>query len=179
MSWDERPLTRRRPIQLDLDPNSFSGQLLGGYLALVDRPLMALLARERLQQQGQGRFNYHSRPLQLLHLELHPSLRLEAVWQEPTLQVLGHSCRIEGLGAWGQELGIVLRAELSPVASGLLGWAEVAVSSPLLAWPRTQKLINPALDLALERIERRVQRGLRKDLEAWLAVRGSETDERV
>ena len=165
---DQPLLRRRRSIHLALEGTECSAKTIGAYLALVDRPLVSLLARERLQQQGRGRFCYRSRPMRLLHRELQQSMILSAEWVDPALQIRSTSCCIEGLGTWGEQLGIALAAELVPAPAGLGGWAEVGVSSRLMGWPQARQLTNLALDVVLERMERRVQRGLRQDLLAWL-----------
>ncbi|MFM7550125.1 MAG: DUF1997 domain-containing protein [Cyanobacteriota bacterium] len=169
MGAGQSSLKRRRSIHLALPGADCSERQLAAYLALVDRPLIALLARERLQRAGRGRFIYRSNPLRLSQLELRPSLELAVAWCEPALQIRSTSCSIEGLGTWGERLGIALAAELAPAAAGLRGWAEVAVSSHLLEWPWAQQLTSPALELVLGRMERRLRRGLRQDLAAWLA----------
>lgn len=165
---DQPLLRRRRSIHLALERADYSAKTIGAYLALVDRPLVSLLARERLQQQGRGQFCYRSRPMRLLHRDLHPIIILFAEWVDPALQIRSTSCYLEGLGTWGEQLGIALAAELAPVPAGLGGWVEVGVSSRLMGWPQARQLANLALDVVLERMERRVQRGLRQDLGAWL-----------
>jgi len=162
---DQPLLRRRRSIHLALEGAECSPKTIGAYLALVDRPLVSLLARERLHQQGRGRFCYCYRPL---HRELHPSMILSAEWVDPALQIRSTSCYIEGLGTWGEQLGITLAAELVPAPAGLGGWAEVGVNSRLMGWPQARQLTNLAPDVVLKRMERRVQRGLRQDLLAWL-----------
>lgn len=176
MGAGELSLRRRRSIALALEGTGWTTETTAAYLALVDRPLHALLARERLEQLGSGRFCYRSRPLRLLHLDLHPSLMLTATWSAPALQIRSSSCRLEGLGAWGEQLGVALAAELAPAPAGLRGWAEVAVSSRLLGWPQARRLTELALEAVLERMERRVQRGLRQDLQAWLKANGGTPD---
>ncbi|MFM7264411.1 MAG: DUF1997 domain-containing protein [Cyanobium sp.] len=148
---------------------------LAAYLALVDRPVAALLARDRLERLGGGRFLYRSRPFQLLGLALVPTLELEARWQEPWLEVVSGACRLVGLGRWEGELAFSLAARLMAVAegaempaAGLVGELQVSLrlAPAVPGWGRA--LAGRALDQVVDRIERRLRRGLRQDLLTWL-----------
>jgi hypothetical protein len=68
-----------------------------------------------------------------------------------------------------ESLGFTLEAVLAAEERGLDGWAEVGLHSRLVGNPIGRKVGTLALEAVLDRIERRVGRGLRKDLGGWLA----------
>jgi hypothetical protein len=168
--FQERPglVVRERHCHLNLEKGAAAAERLASYLALVDRPLAALLARDRLRRIRTGHFTYSSRPFRLLRFELVPSLALDGHWEEEELWIRSADCRIEGLGRWERALAFDLQAQLRPVADGLDGWARVSLALPptLPGW--SHPLAGIALEQVLERIERRLHRGLRKDLLTWL-----------
>lgn len=161
-------VARERHCRLDLAGAGSDHDRLADYLALVDRPLSALLARDRLRRLGTGRFSYQSRPFRLLRFELVPSLELGAVWGAGELALSAEHCRIAGLGRWERALDFDLSARLRPAPEGLDGMARVSLVLPaaLPAW--SHSLAGAALEQVLDRIERRLERGLRKDLLTWL-----------
>jgi hypothetical protein len=140
------------------------------YLSRPERPLAALLARDRLRPIGNDRFSYHSRPLELVGRSLVPHLTLEAHWNGDSLELRSLACRIEGLGRWGHDLGVTLEAGLVPLEAGLDGWVQLCLCSPLLSAAWARGLAGRVMEALLDRIERRMQRGLRGDLEAWLVA---------
>jgi hypothetical protein len=161
-------LLRRRELSLPItDPGASREQLLD-YLALVDRPLTALLARERLTAVAPGEFTYRSNPHQVLQWQVVPTLTLRAEWEGEQLEVRSTSCRLVGLGFGMDSLGFTLEAVLGAEETGLGGWAEVGFHSRLVDSPIGRRLGTLALEAVLDRIERRVGRGLRKDVGAWL-----------
>lgn len=161
-------VVRERHCRLELAEPGVDPKRLATYLALVERPLSALLARDRLRRMGSGRFSYQSHPFRLLHFKLVPSLELRGVWQAGELQLTGDDCRIIGLGRWERSLDFGLSAWLRPTPDGLDGRACVSLVLPpaLPAW--SHSLAGTALEQVLDRIERRLGRGLRKDLLTWL-----------
>lgn len=174
------PLTRTRRCLVPLPEAGVGAERLAAYLAQVDRPVAALLARDRLERLGEGRFRYRSRPFRLLHLELTPTVELEARWQEPWLEVASVACRLVGLGRWDGSLAFSLAARLMAQSAegssagllepsaGLLGELQVSLQlAPIVpGWGRA--LAGRALDQVVDRIERRLQRGLRQDLLTWV-----------
>lgn len=161
-------VVRERHCRLHLEHRLATAERLAAYLALVDRPLAALLARDRLRKHSMGQFTYRSRPFRLLRFELVPSLALIGIWEQGELGILSADCRIEGLGRWERALDFGLQAQLRPVADGLDGWARVSLALPtgLPGWSRS--LAGTALEQVLDRIERRLHRGLHDDLSTWL-----------
>jgi hypothetical protein len=164
---------RRREFTLPISDPAASRRHLAEYLALVDRPVASLLARERLSQEGPGRFTYRSNPFRMLHLEVVPTLGLGARWQGGWLEVRSTNCQLIGLGGWEPSLDFRLEARLEPREGALGGWAEVGLVSKRGAMPGAGALMRWALDHVLDRIERRVMAGLHKDTVAWLAGKGA------
>jgi hypothetical protein len=165
---DEPPLLRRRQLRLPISASGASRERILAYLALVDRPLMALLARERLNSNGPGEFTYRSNPYQILRWQVVPTLTLRAVWAGEKLVVHSTSCGLVGFPAGMETLGFSLEAVLAGEEECLGGWAEVGLHSRLITTAIGRRLGSLALEAVLDRIERRVGRGLRADLEAWL-----------
>lgn len=159
---------RLRHCRVPLETERATPERLATYLAQVERPLAALLARDRLERLDEGHFRYRSRPFRLLRFTLVPTLELRAGWQPPRLVVRSGECRILGLGRWERVLAFELAAELVPVSGALEGelQASLATAGSWPGWGR--QLAGAALDQVVERIERRLLRGLRKDLLTWL-----------
>lgn len=165
-------VVRRRQCRVPLEMEAATQERLAAYLAQVDRPLAALLARDRLERLGEGHYRYRSRPFRVLRFEVVPTLDLWARWQPPRLTVLSGDCRIHGLGRWERSLAFQLAAELAPAPGALEGElrASLGTAGSLPGWGR--QLAGAALDQVVERIERRLRRGLRKDLLTWLLDHG-------
>jgi hypothetical protein len=165
----EQPaLLRRRDLSLPITAPGASQERLLAYLALVDRPLTALLARERLMAVAPGEFTYRSNPHQVLQWQVVPTLTLRAEWEGEQLEVRSTSCRLVGIGFGMDTVGFTLEAVLGAEERDLGGWAEVGLHSRLVNSPIGRRVGILALEAVLDRIERRVGRGLRKDLGVWL-----------
>jgi hypothetical protein len=165
---DQPPLLRRRVLSLAIPGPVASKERLQAYLALGDRPLKALLARDRLKTVAPGHFTYRSNPYQVLHWQLVPTLNLQAGWEADQLEVRSTSCRLVGLRDDMESLGFTLEAVLAAEEKAIGGWAEVGLQSRLVTSPIGRRVGTLALEAVLDRIERRVGRGLRADLGAWL-----------
>jgi hypothetical protein len=161
-------LLRRRELSLTITAPGASREQLLAYLALVDRPLTALLARERLKPMTPGEFIYRSNPHQVLQWQVVPTLTLRGEWEGEQLEVRTTSCRLVGLGFGIDSIGFTLEAVLGAEERRLGGWAEVGLHTRLVGNPIGRKVGTLALEAVLDRIERRVGRGLSKDLRAWL-----------
>jgi hypothetical protein len=161
-------VVRERPCLLQVPEARASSERVAAYLSSVDRPVGALLARDRLQSSAEGQFLYQSRPFRLLRFELVPTLEFSALWRDGELRIRSGDCRLVGLGRWERRLRFALSAHLRPRADGLEGVAQVSLALPpaLPVWARA--LTGAALEQVLDRIEGRVGRGLRKDLLTWL-----------
>jgi hypothetical protein len=175
---DEPSLLRRRHLRLPISSKGASRERLQTYLAQVERPLMALLARERLNSVAPGDFIYQSHPYQILHWRVVPTLTLRAGWGRKQLEVRSTSCSLVGLRAGMESLGFSLEAELGAEEESLSGWAEVGLHSRLVTSVIGRRLGTLALEAVLDRIERRVGRGLRRDVEAWLEAAADTTEAR-
>jgi hypothetical protein len=162
-------LVVRRELQVPIAATGADQERLSSYLALVDRPLSALLARERLIQEGPGLFHYRSRPFRVLQLEFVPSLSLAASWRDGQLAIESRGCQITGLGPWGRSLGFRLRAGLMAADRELRGWTDVGLNTGLVDHGAARQLAQVALEAVLDRIEARLGRGLRRDVVSWLA----------
>ncbi|MCX5969531.1 MAG: DUF1997 domain-containing protein [Cyanobacteria bacterium] len=162
-------VTRRRDCALQVNDPGATPERLAAYLALVDRPVAALLAHSRTQALGLGRFRYSSNPLRLLQYELVPTLELQACCQGACLHLLSVNCRIVGLGRWADVLTFGLVADLRPGSAVLnvLATVWVALPSTVPGWGKS--LAARALEQVLDRMERRLRRGLAKDLLVWLS----------
>ena len=169
-------VVRRRHVLLPIAVPTASRERLAAYLALVDRPLTSLLARERLSQEGPGRLTYHSNPHRLLHLEVVPTLALAARWDADRLEVESTECRLAGLGSWGGNVGFSLKATLEPAEGAVAGWVEVGLHSRMVRLQGAQGLARMALEHVLDRIERRLGRGFHRDVAAWLERGGDRTE---
>jgi hypothetical protein len=152
-----------------------SEERLAIYLAQVERPLRSLLARERTTQVGPGLFHYRSRPFQLLHLQLEPSLNLAVHWQQRQLRIETQDCTVAGLPDWCRSPGFQLQATIIPARGELRGWTELGLHTRLLEQQGVRTLARAALQAALDRIERRLRRGLHRDLLVWLESEGVAT----
>ncbi|MFZ0408134.1 MAG: DUF1997 domain-containing protein [Cyanobium sp.] len=159
---------RRRPCHLALTNPLATPERLSAYLELVDRPLAALLARDRLHRLESTRYLYSARPIQLLQYQLVPSIEIRATYHRNSLQLLSENCRIAGLGRWDRLLTFGVSADLRPGSAALDGLATVWVALPATAPGWGRSLAARALEQALDRMERRLNRGLVKDLQAWL-----------
>jgi hypothetical protein len=168
------PLLRRRELNLPITAPGASRERLLAYLALVDRPVAALLARERLTALAPGEFSYRSNPHQVLQWQVVPTLMMRADWGGEHLTVRSTRCRLVGVGFGMESLGFTLEARLGAMDSGLDGWAEVGLQSLLVNSPIGRRVGTLALEAVLDRIERRVGRGLHRDIGAWLEA-GADT----
>jgi hypothetical protein len=175
---DQPALLRRRELSLPITAEGACQKRLMAYLALVDRPLTALLAGDRLTAVTAGAFTYRSNPHQVLKWQVVPTITLQAGWEDDQLEVRSSSCRLVGLGQGMDSLGFTLEAALRAGETGLGGWAEVGLQSRLVTSPIGRRVGTLALEAVLDRIERRVDRGLRKDLGNWLGEKAENTKPR-
>ena len=137
-------------------------------------PLRGLLDGERLVRlPGDGEhFTYASRPYRVVGWTLQPRVQLQASWELPQLRITQTVCRVQGLGAWQDQLRFGLEAILRPVQQndGCVLEAEATVSAelPAAAVTMAAPMLRLGLSQLLDRLERRCQRGLRRKAEAWL-----------
>jgi hypothetical protein len=162
-------LIRERHCRLERNELGCSELALGRYLASVDRVVSALLARDRLELLGHGRYLYHSNSLNVLGFELQAVVKMRAAWNGVCLRISCEDCRIDGLIGLDRHLDFRLEAEMRPVPSALLADVWVGIPWQRDRWLGSRSMVQRVLELVLDRIERRFRRGLRKDLMAWMA----------
>lgn len=162
------PVVRSHRIVLALPEARATPERLAAYLCRTDRPVMALLSRDRLERLEPGRYLYRSRPFRLLAFELTPTLALQATWRDSCLEISCDDCRLLGLGAWQKGVAFTMKASMRPAALALEGECRATLLTPasLPGWGRS--LAGKAMEQVVKRIERRVHGGLRKDLLTWL-----------
>jgi len=172
--------SRERYIKIKVDfPRQLSDKIvhLYAYLDQTERIMSCLLSQERLQGpflqlDGTNLFVYRSAPFHLLTLCLSPEIHLEAVSNPSGLYLMSKACKINGLGEWQKLIRFQLYATLTPYQEGcdigFLGFAKVVLKPSLTAWKPSRWLGEMALDQALDRIERRLRRGLVRDVVSWL-----------
>ena len=151
--------------------------LLRRFLQRPKRSMAALLTRQRMDSQGDGRFLYASRPFQILRFEIRPEVLFFAQWSDPAqaLEIAFEDCRIHGLGAMQNAIRFECTALLVPKQECVEAQARAVVllssDSPLTALPTglRQRLAAQALQLVFVRLERRCQGGLKRALLDWIA----------
>ena len=152
--------------------------VLSRYLEVEERPVAALLNRQKMTLQAPGRFLYRSRPFRLLRYEVRPEIQFDAFWSKDALEISFNHCRIEGLGAIEQAIRFECEASLRPVEEGIhaVAWASVLMedSHPVAVVPRQlrKSLAEQALQRVFRRLERRCQGGLRRSLQRWAGSSG-------
>lgn len=171
--------SRERYIKISVNlpgvlPNRMSN--LYDYLDQVDRIMGCLLSPERLQGpflqvDGASLFIYRSAPFYLLTFCLSPELHFEAVSKATGLYLSSKVCKIDGLGSWQKFIRFQLYANLTLYEEGcdigFVGFAKVVLNSSQVSWKPARWLGEMALEQALDRIERRLRRGLVRDVDRW------------
>jgi len=156
---------------------------LDTFLAKPLRPLRGLLDPQRLEQVGDDRYTYLSRPYGVAGWTLQPRVLLRACNGEGELLIEQLESRVEGLGAWQERLrfglearlrsrpaanaereGMAVREGMAELEAEALVWAELPAAAVAVAGP----VLTLGLQQLLDRLERRCQRGLRRRAEAWL-----------
>jgi len=182
MLQNESPaeLCRERYLKISI---AFPGQQpknseLSAYLNQTERLMCCILSPERLrgpfiQTNGVNLFIYCSAPFRLFTFSLSPELHFEVHSKEEGLYLVSKKCKIDGLGKWQKFIRFHLYANLilddEGPDRGFVGFAKVVLNSSLAAWKPSRWLGEMALEQALDRIERRLRRGLVKDVGRWWA----------
>jgi hypothetical protein len=143
------------------------------YLALVDRPVRALLRSEATQQLAAGEYLYHSRPFRLGPWQVVPRIHLQArqrgqmLWikcrasSQRCLETISHK---NSKLTYAYGLDVYLLAQGDGIEARGLLWLESVSLSLLWAQPLSG-LIMIELN---RRLQRRFQSGLQKDFARWL-----------
>ena len=163
-----------RSHHLDLDLPGGTAAQLQAYLSEPARPLKALLNRKKVQQAEGGRFYYVSRPYSLLMFRIQPEVIFRARWIDASLQIEFEDCTIRGLGKLDSLVLFCCSAKVFPREKSLVAEANLSLelkSESAAVWiPRSvlQSMGEKALQLIIERLEKRCRTGLLKGATRWI-----------
>ncbi len=163
-----------RSHRLDLELPGGTAAQLEAYLSDPARPLKALLNRKKVQQSEGGRFYYVSRPYSLLMFSIQPEVIFRARWINASLLIEFEDCTIRGLGKLDSLVFFCCRAKIFPGERSLVAEADLSLelkSESAKVWiPRgmLQTMGEKALQLIIERLEKRCQTGLLRGAKRWI-----------
>ena len=163
-----------RSHRLDLDLPGGTAAQLQAYLSEPARPLKALLNRKKVQQAEGGRFCYVSRPYSLLMFRIQPEVVFRARWIDASLQIEFEHCTIRGLGKLDSLVLFCCCAKILPGERSLVAEANLSLelkSESATVWiPRgvLQSMGEKALQLIIERLEKRCRTGLLSGARGWI-----------
>ena len=165
---------RRHCLELSLPAASVDQ--LKDYLSLPRRPLKALLNRSKITVAENGLFHYRSRPYGLLMFQLQPEVVFRARWNADHLAITFDQCTIHGLGNLESMVAFQCEATITPGPSKLIAVADINIALPsrsslLLPESLILPLGERALDLVIERLEKRCRNGLMRGVNRWLSAR--------
>ncbi len=163
-----------RSHRLDLELPGGTAAQLEAYLSDPARPLKALLNRKKVQQSEGGRFYYVSRPYSLLMFSIQPEVIFRARWINASLLIEFEDCTIRGLGKLDSLVFFCCRAKIFPGERSLVAEADLSLelkSESAKVWiPRgmLQTMGEKALQLIIERLEKRCRTGLLRGAKRWI-----------
>ena len=163
-----------RSHRLDLELPGGTAAQLEAYLSDPARPLKALLNRKKVQQSEGGRFYYVSRPYSLLMFSIQPEVIFRARWINASLLIEFEDCTIRGLGKLDSLVFFCCRAKIFPGERSLVAEADLSLelkSESATVWiPKSvlQTMGEKALQLIIERLEKRCQTGLLRGAKRWI-----------
>ena len=163
-----------RTHRIDLELPEGTAAQLEGYLADPARPLKALLNRKKVQQSEGGRFYYVSRPYSLLMFSIQPEVIFRARWINNSLLIEFEDCTIRGLGKLDSLVFFCCSAKIFPGERSLIAEADLSLElkseSATVLIPRgvLQAMGEKALQLIIERLEKRCRTGLRRGAKGWI-----------
>ena len=166
-----------RSHRIDLELPGGTAAQLEAYLANPARPLKALLNRKKVQQSEGGRFYYVSRPYSLLMFSIQPEVIFRARWINASLLIEFEDCKIRGLGNLDSLVVFCCHAKIFPGDMGLVAEADLSLemkSETTTVWiPRgvLQAMGEKALQLIIERLEKRCRTGLLRGVKGWIVER--------
>ena len=166
-----------RSHRLDLELPGGTAAQLEAYLSDPARPLKALLNRKKVQQSEGGRFYYVSRPYSLLMFSIQPEVIFRARWINNSLLIEFEDCTIRGLGKLDSLVFFCCRAKIFPGERSLVAEADLSLelkSESAKVWiPRgmLQTMGEKALQLIIERLEKRCRTGLLRGARGWILER--------
>ena len=144
------------------------------FLSEPKRTMNALLSRDKLQELGDDRFVYVSRPYRILNFNIQPKVVFLVEWTGSVLSIVFESCKIAGLDGMEEALMFNCTARLNPDHSRIIADAEAVLSLNktgaigLLPDGVLLKLGEKVLDIVFERLQGRCQRRLKKAVVHWL-----------
>jgi hypothetical protein len=146
----------------------FADNAFRHYLRLVDRPVKAMLSKERSEFLGAGMYLYRSREFKIFNYGFAPILRLKASVIEDGLALMSrHSSMIKINSRWSLFYGYGFEAFLKSCSTGICAEGEIWIESSSLHQPWIQKLGRHALIALKARLEKRFMGGLSKDARIW------------
>ena len=146
----------------------FSDSAFSHYLRLVDRPVKAMLKKDRTEFLGNGIYLYRSREFRLLNWRIAPILQLKASSTEDGLALVSsHSSVIALNPRWSLPYGYGFEVVLKSCSSGIGAEGEIWIEASSLHQPWMQKLGRHALIALKARLENRFKQGLSKDASIW------------
>ena len=163
-----------RSHRIDLDLPGGTAAQLEAYLSDPARPLKALLNRKKVHQAEGGRFYYVSRPYSLLMFCIQPEVVFRARWIDSSLQIEFEDCTIRGLGNLDSLVLFSCHAKISPGDMNFFAEADLSLelkSESTIVWiPRgvLQAMGEKALQLIIERLEKRCRTGLLRGVKGWI-----------
>ena len=163
-----------RSHRLDLELPGGTAAQLEAYLSDPARPLKALLNRKKVQQSEGGRFYYVSRPYSLLMFSIQPEVIFRARWINASLLIEFEDCTIRGLGKLDSLVFFCCRAKIFPGERSLVAEADLSLelkSESATVWiPKSvlQTMGEKALQLIIERLEKRCRTGLLRGAKRWI-----------
>ena len=166
-----------RSHRIDLDISGGEAAQLEAYLSNPARPLKALLNRKKVQQSEGGRFYYASRPYSLLMFRIQPEVIFRAHWTDACLQIDFEDCTVRGLGNLDSLISFYCRAKIVPGEMNLVAEADLSLemkSEATTVWiPRgvLRAMGEKALELIVERLEKRCRTGLVRGASKWVLDR--------
>ena len=166
-----------RSHRIDLELPGGTAAQLEAYLANPARPLKALLNRKKVQQSEGGRFYYVSRPYSLLMFSIQPEVIFRARWINASLLIEFEDCKIRGLGKLDSLVFFYCSAKILPGERSLVAEADLSLelkSESATVWiPRgvLQTMGEKALQLIVERLEKRCRTGLLRGAKGWILER--------
>lgn len=146
---------------------------LRDYFSQPARPMKALLNRRKVRQSEPGCFHYESRPYVLLTFQLQPVVIFRTRWDGISLSISFEKCTIRGLGSLEALVQFHCEARIRPEQEQLIADADLSLAVPsegvamVLPKPVLRRLGEQALQLVVDRLEKRCRRGLVKGARDW------------
>ena len=105
---------------------------------------------------------------------IQPEVVFRASWTDASLQIEFEECKIRGLGSLDSLVLFCCNAKISPKQTSLVAEADLSLevkSESKIVWiPRVllQTMGEKALQLIIERLEKRCRKGLMRGVKRWV-----------